>query len=99
MTRHHYTFVDELRKATRFVKEPETAYAVVFHPVLQKLSAEVHDESLGGMGLVLDDATHFCVGQEVEIAYLDSRFRAEVRHVRPHDEGRFLVGFVCESVV
>jgi len=72
---------------------------MVFHPVLENLSAEVHDESLGGMGLVLEDATHFCVGQEVEIAYLDSRFKAEVRHVRPHDEGRFLVGFKCESVV
>lgn len=44
---------------------------------------------------MLGDATHFCVGQEVEIIYLDSRFKAEVRHVEPHEEDRFLVGFEC----
>lgn len=98
MTRRHYTFVDEQRNSTRFAKEPESAYAVVFHPEMEELSAELHDESLGGMGLVLEDAAHFCVGQEVKIAYLDSFLKAKVRHIEPRDDGKFVVGFECEPV-
>lgn len=97
MTRHRYTFVDEQRKSTRFAKEPESAYAVVFHPDSQELPAEVYDESLGGISLVLDDVARFAIGQVVKIAYLDGLFKARVRHVEPHDDGRFIVGFECES--
>jgi len=95
LTRHGYTYVDEQRRSTRFAKDPDSTYAVILHPELQELPAEVHDESLGGFGLVLEDATQFCVGQEVKIAYLDSLLKARVRHVKPRDDGKYIVGFDC----
>lgn len=97
LTRQCYTYVDEQRESTRFAKEPESAYAVVFHPDLQELPAEVHDESLGGFALVLEDVTQFGVGQEVKIAYLDSLMKARVRHVEPREDGKYIVGFECTS--
>ena len=98
MTRHGYTYVDEQRESTRFAKDPDSTYAVIFHPELQEMPAEVHDESLGGVGLVLEDAAQFGVGQEVKIAYLDSFLKARVRHVEPRGDGKYIVGFECSPM-
>jgi len=96
LTRHHHATVEELRTSTRFGKDPDMAYAVVRHPEKKAIMAQVHEESLGGISLILEDRCDFDLGQEVEIAYLDSLLRAVVRHIEPRDDGTFLVGFECE---
>ena len=98
MRRHPYAALDEQRTATRFGKEPDSAYAVVHHPEMEAFIAQVHEESLGGIGLILEDPRRFGVGQNVEIAYLDCLLRAVVRHIEPwEEEGTYLVGFQCLS--
>lgn len=96
MTHICRSMVDELRGWTRFAKERGTDVAVIFHPEREQLIAEVHDESLAGLGLRLHDVEGFEVGQEVEILYSNDFFRARVRHIEPQDDDGFLVGFACE---
>jgi len=96
LTPQHYATLDEQRTSTRFGQDPDSAYAVIRHPEQEAIKAQVHEESLGGIGLILEDRCDFGVGQEVEIAYLDSLLRAVVRHIEPYDDGRLLVGFECE---
>ena len=96
MSHHCYSTVDELRGWTRFAKERGTDVAVVFHPQREQILADVHDESLAGIGLYLEDIEGFDVGQEVEIIYDNEFFRARVRHVEPQHDGDYIVGFDCE---
>ena len=96
MSDHLNTTVDELRHWTRFAKERGTDVALVFHPHLEQILADVHDESLSRIGLYLDDIWSFDIGQEVEIIYDNDFFRASVSHVGPHREGGYIVGFSCE---
>ena len=96
LSHHTYSVVDELRSWVRFCKDPDTDFAVILHPDLDELLAEVHDESLGGIGLLLDDATQFPVGKEVEIVYAGELMLSYVRHIEPYPDDRFLVGFQCD---
>jgi len=96
MTHQCNSIVDELRGWTRFQKERGSEVAVVIHPQRGQILAEVHDESLAGLGLYFDDVDGFEVGREVEIVYSNDFFRAQVRHVQAQDDGEFIVGFSCE---
>ena len=96
MTQRHYTYADEQRNASRFGKEPRSERAVVFHPDLREVATEVHDESLGGIRLVVKDASQFILGEEVNIAYLGSLLKAKVRRFEPYEDGKSIVGFECE---
>ncbi len=90
--------VDELRSWTRFAKERGTDVAVVFHLQREQILADVHNESLTGIGLRLEDGESFHVGEEVEIIYDNEFFRARVRHVELQDEGDYIIGFDCQRV-
>lgn len=95
MSQHLHTPVDELRSWTRFTKERGSDFAVILHPNREEILAEVHDESLAGLGLYLDDVTGLEVGQEVDVVYAGEFMRGRVRHVEPCD-GEYLVGLECE---
>ena len=95
MSQHLHTPVDELRSWTRFAKERGSDFAVIWHPDSEEILAEVHDESLAGLGVYLDDLDGLDVGQEVEVVFAGESFRARVRHIEPLD-GEYFVGFDCE---
>ena len=95
MLHHLYTLVDELRNWTRFARERGSDFAVIWQESGQEVLAEVHDESLGGLGVYLDDITGFDIGREVNLVYAGEFMRAYVRHVEPRD-GEYVVGFECE---
>ena len=95
MSHHCYTPVDELRTSTRFPRERGTDHAVIWHPQCGEMLVDVHDESLGGLGVYVAGADFF-VGQEVEIVYAGEFFRACVRHMEPQEDGEYIVGFACE---
>ncbi len=88
--------IEDLRQSTRFRKEPGTDYAVIWRQPGEELLAEVYDESLTGICLVLADASHYPVGAEADLVYHTTTMRGEVRHVTPQDNGTFLVGLSCE---
>ena len=96
MENHAYTILDELRQASRFVTDPGGCYAAVWQHAGDEILAEVHDESLGGIALILEDVTTFQVGAEAEISFQHSLTRATVRHFERRDDGTYLVGFECE---
>ena len=87
--------VEEQRRATRFVKEPDTEFAVICMAPGVELLAEVHDESLTGLGLIVADASEFEVGMQVTIGYHRELLCGTLRHVTLRPDGTFLAGFEC----
>ena len=87
--------VEEQRQATRFRKEPDAEFAVVRLLVGVELLAEVYDESLTGLGLIVADASNFSVGTTATIVYQGDALCATVRHVNPRPDGTFFVGCQC----
>jgi uncharacterized OB-fold protein len=87
--------VEELRKATRFVKEPDTEFAVIRVERGVEILAEVRDESLFGLGLIVAELAALEVGLDVTIVYRREELDATVRNVHPRPNGTFLVGFEC----
>jgi hypothetical protein len=88
--------LEDLRQSTRFRKEPGTDFAVIWRPGGEEVLAEVYDESLTGICLVLADTSQFPVGTLAELIYHATPLHGEVRHVTPQPDGSFLVGFACE---
>jgi len=87
--------VEEQRKATRFAKEPDTEFAVIRVERGIEILAEVRDESLFGLGLIVAELAALEVGLEVTIVYRREELDATVRNVHPRPNGTFLVGFEC----
>ena len=87
--------VEELRKATRFVKEPDTEFAMIHVERGVEILAEVRDESLFGLGLIVANVAALEIGQEVTIVYRRDELNATVRNVDLRPNGTFLVGFEC----
>ena len=95
MSHHVLTPVDELRHWTRFAKERGSDFAVIWRPGSEEILAEVHDESLAGLGLYLDNVTDLDVGQEVEVVYSGEFMRGYIRHVEPLGR-EYVVGVDCD---
>ena len=64
----------------------------------EEILASVHDESLGGLGLILDDASGFELGTEATIVFASHFFEGTVRHIESRADGTYLVGFSCKSI-
>jgi hypothetical protein len=89
--------VDEQRRASRFEQSPDEVYAAVWVDGDEALLAEVHDESLGGIALLLDNDGGIGLGSMVNIVFAGSHFVAQARHVETWDHDRVLIGFRCEA--
>jgi len=87
--------VEEMRKATRFVKEPDTEFAVIRAEQGVEILAEVRDESLFGLGLIVAELATLEIGHQVTIAYHKEVLDATLRNVTPRPNGTFWVGFEC----
>ena len=92
-----HAYLDEHRESTRFERDPGMDYASIVSPESLVGSVEVADESLGGMGLVVDDRGPFAIDQVIELSYSGSLYRAQVRHITRRDDGRFIVGLLCSA--
>ncbi len=90
--------IDERRKATRFPKEAGMEFAAIWHPQDVETVVEVFDESLGGLGVLVDDPSAFQIGLDIELVYAGSLMAGSVRHIRPHGDGRFLMGLRCTPI-
>lgn len=71
--------------------------AVVRCPNGESIPAHVHDESLGGISLFLNDLCDLAVDQEVEITFASETLRSRVRHVQRQEGGGFILGFACSQ--
>jgi hypothetical protein len=87
----------ERRSASRFRREPGWDSAIVRCPDGASLTGDVHDESLGGVSLILRDLAQLCVDQRVEIAFEGETLVSVVRHIRLQEDGDYIVGFSCQA--
>ncbi|HRX78661.1 MAG: hypothetical protein H6821_12490 [Planctomycetaceae bacterium] len=92
-----YTVLTDLRQATRFGREFGVEEVVLWSVPGEEKLAYVHDESLGGLGLYLDDVRGLDTGAEVDMVYAGQLLRGCVRHIETRDEGGYVVGFECHS--
>ncbi len=99
MSRRRYVIVDEQRHATRFERDRGTDVAVLWTQGGDEQLVDVHDESLGGLGLYLKNVDDLQIGTQVNIVYLDQFLNATVRHIEPHEDGGYVVGFACERIL
>ncbi len=90
--------LSERRLASRFPREPGTDFAVIWQTLGDEILAEVHDESLTGLGLLLKDLGDLREGSQVDVVYTGSLMRGEVRHIEAQFDGTFLVGLSCERL-
>ncbi len=89
------TLGDDRRQSMRFPREPGTDFAAVLHPAECEGRVEVANESLGGLGVVVDDPHLYEVGMTMELVYAGGYLNATVCHVTPTSDGRFLIGLKC----
>ena len=93
---HQGVPLEERRDATRFERLPEDDFAAIWMGSEEPQLAEVHDESLHGISLILDTAWNIGIGCQVHIVYAGICHLAQVRHVEPLTDNRVIVGFYCE---
>ena len=98
MSQHRYIVPEELRNSTRFRKERGTDTALLWLDKNEPVLVDVHDESLGGIGLYLDEIDSICTAEEIHIVYAGEVQRAEIRHIEREPNGTFVVGFECKHV-
>jgi hypothetical protein len=98
MNTHEPSTFEERRQASRFGREFESDYAVLRVGTAEARTWPVHDESLGGISLVLDETLTLPVGAEVTIDYGNSQFHGVVIHRRSTGENQTVIaGFQLES--
>mgnify|MGYP002623566911 CR=1 FL=1 len=89
---------EERRCGSRFARLPDDDFAAVWIGSEEPQLAEVHDESLHGISLIIDDDSGIGVGCEVHIVYAGACHLARAMRVRPHGSGKLLIGFACEQL-
>ena len=94
----HTDFHEERRQGSRFGRLPSDDYAAVWKEHEQPLLAEVHDESLHGISLILDTDSDIRLGTQVYIVYAGMCHLAQARHLETRSDGRMLVGFKCDPL-
>ena len=87
--------VADARNATRIPVDSENVIAVLYRAPGEEMLVGVHDESLGGLGLKLDDARGLQLGAEYTIVFAGSVLTATLMHVTPEIGGGFVAGFRC----
>jgi hypothetical protein len=92
-----YLPTDERRQATRFDKEPGTESVTLRTSTGKEIVAEVQNESLGGMAVLLAQANELTVGTELRISYAGDSLRAIVRHRESLPDGRIRLGLDCRG--
>ena len=93
MSCHRYTISDELRHSTRFIKERGTDCAVLWFGDGEPLLVDVHDESLGGLGLYLDNVEGINAGIDAKIICGGQFMTARVSHIELQPDGGYVAGF------
>ncbi len=91
-----YTVLTDLRQSTRFGRDFGAEEVVLWSVPGEEKLAYVHDESLGGLGVYLDDVHGVNNESEVHIIYAGELLRGRVRHIESQADGGYVVGFECE---
>jgi len=91
-------WLDERRAASRFRREEGTDFAVIWREPGEELRVEVHDESLKGLGIVVDSKLGLEVGSRLHVVYRGEYMDGEVRHIEQKGE-RYRIGLRCRRML
>ena len=94
----HAYHPEERRGASRFGRLPNDDFAAIWVDGAEPLLAEVHDESLRGISLILPCDCAIGIGCQVHIVYAGVCHLAQARHVEPRGQDKLLIGFQCEPL-
>lgn len=89
----------ERREATRFQHDDGTDFAVIFREPGEELLAEVHDESVTGLGILVDAELDLQLGSHINVVYAGEFMQGEVRHITMQSGGKCLVGLHCQRIL
>ena len=90
--------LEERREASRFGRERGTDFAFVWRESGEELLVEVQDESLTGLGILVESKLGFEVGSRLHIVYTGEYMDGEVRHIQQEGE-RYRVGLRCRRML
>jgi len=89
---------DDRRRWQRIRKSPETDHATIRFRNQSELVVEVYDESIGGLGVLVDGKPDFECFDELEIHHNGELIIGTVMHIDLMDNEQYLVGFHCERL-
>jgi hypothetical protein len=92
-----YNVLNDLRQSTRFGREYGMEEVVIWTVAGEEKLGSVHNESLGGLGLYLDEVQGLENGCEVDMVYAGELLRGTVRHIERQADGIYVVGFECHA--
>ena len=92
-----YTVLTDLRQSARFGREYGMEQVVVWSATGEERLASVRDETLGGLGLYLDDVVGLESGSRVDMVYAGELLSGTVRHIEQQADGLYVVGFECHA--
>ena len=96
--REQLATLEEQRHSTRFPREADTEFAAIWRETGEEHLVAVYDESLTGLGLLVDAALELRVGSQLNVVYAGESLQGEIRHVTPHPDGRVRVGLRCRRL-
>lgn len=89
-------FGREKRDSSRFARHPDSDFATMWLGDEDgPQTVEVHDESLGGISVFVDNRFPIHVDDLVRLQYSGALYQCQVRHVTPGE--RVLVGLSCQE--
>ena len=92
-----YNVLTDLRQSTRFGREYGMEEVAIWTVTGEEKLGSIRDESLGGLGIYLDDLQGLENGCEVDMAYAGDVLRGTVRHIELRAEGGYVVGVECHA--
>lgn len=91
--------LDERRDSTRFQHDEGMEFAAIWLETGEEILAEVHDDSLGGLGILLEDSFGFQPGSDVQVVYAGEHLQGKVRHITMQSDGRHMIGLECRRAL
>ena len=91
--------LDEMRGSTRFEREEGTDFAVIYRETGEEILVDVHDESLTGLGILVDSDLDLRVGNHVHVIYAHEYLSGNVRHITRQPCGRYIIGLSCQRLL
>lgn len=90
--------VNERRQATRFERNASMDFVVIWREPGEERLVEVHDESLTGLGILVDDKLDLKLGSPLRLIYAGEYLEGEVRHITKRPDQRYLIGLATRPI-
>jgi hypothetical protein len=91
--------VGERRQASRFERDEDMDFVIIWREPGEEHLVQVHDESLTGLGILVKDTLGLQVGSVVHVIYAGENLEGEVRHITKRPDDKYLIGLKTRRIV